>query len=165
MTWNLTTFGVQQRSCSSCIYRKDSPLDIKELEAQIADPNMRGYFKGYRVCHHSPNKTCCRGFWNRHKNKFNLGQIAIRLGLVQFVNDDFERNNMEDLFTVCKGKRDVKCRFVEMAPGDVRVYKVEYKQSKNWSVTVGRKWPTRFEALAFLKEKGWVVQVMEKDVA
>ena len=26
--------------------------------------------------------ACCRGFWNRHKDEFAVGQVAQRLGLV-----------------------------------------------------------------------------------
>ena len=78
-------FKVQSRSCTTCIYRKDSPLDIKKLEADIADPY--GGFKGYRICHHSKD-VCCRGFWNRWKNHFAIGQIAQRLNMVIFVTID-----------------------------------------------------------------------------
>ena len=78
---------VQKRACSTCIYRKDSALDLKKLEADVADPYMPGFFKGHRVCHHSDD-ACCRGFWNRHKDKFALGQIAQRLGFVKFVTVD-----------------------------------------------------------------------------
>ena len=78
-------FNVQAKACSTCIYRKDSPLDIAELEKQVAD--KYGGFKGHRICHHSED-VCCRGFWNRNKDKFQLGQIAQRLGLVRFVNVD-----------------------------------------------------------------------------
>lgn len=80
-------FKVQSKACSTCIYRKDSSLDITVLEAQIADKYMPGYFSGHRICHHS-NDVCCRGFWNRHKDKFSLGQIAQRLGFVKFVTVD-----------------------------------------------------------------------------
>lgn len=80
-------FKVQKKACSTCIYRKDSPLDLEKLEADVADPHMKGFFKGYRVCHHSKD-VCCRGFWNRHKDKFTLGQIAQRLGFVDFVAVD-----------------------------------------------------------------------------
>lgn len=78
-------FLVQDRACSTCIYRKDSPLDLNKLEAAVADKH--GGFKGHRICHHSKD-ACCRGFWNRHKDKFAMGQIAQRLGLVRFVDDD-----------------------------------------------------------------------------
>ncbi len=78
-------FKVQKKACASCIYRKDSGFDIKELEAQVAD--NYGGFKGHRICHHS-NDVCCRGFWNRHKNKFTMGQIAQRLKMVAFVTVD-----------------------------------------------------------------------------
>ncbi len=78
-------FEVQAKQCATCIYRTDSPLDLNKLEAQIKDPHMPGFFKGHRICHHSKT-ACCRGFWNRHKNNFTLGQIAQRLGLVREVN-------------------------------------------------------------------------------
>jgi len=76
---------VQKTQCSTCIYRPDSPLDLKKLEADVADGY--GGFKGHRVCHHSDD-ACCAGFWARHKNEFQLGQIAQRLGVVEFVQDD-----------------------------------------------------------------------------
>lgn len=81
---------VQQRMCATCIYRKDSSLNIKELERQIADPFMKGYFKGARLCHHAPDraKVVCKGFWDRHKDKFTAGQLAQRLKCVVFVNID-----------------------------------------------------------------------------
>lgn len=78
-------FAVQHRSCATCIYRKDSPLDAKELEARCADGY--GGFASFRICHHS-DSACCRGFWNRHKDQFALGQIAQRLKLVCFVHHD-----------------------------------------------------------------------------
>jgi hypothetical protein len=76
---------VQRRQCSTCIYRIDSPLDIKKLEADVSD--AYGGFRGFRVCHHS-NDACCAGFWARHKDNFQLGQIAQRLGVVRLVQDD-----------------------------------------------------------------------------
>lgn len=80
-------FLVQEKQCATCIYRKDSSLNIRELEAQISDPYLDGFFKGHRICHHSTT-ACCRGFWNRHKDKFTLGQLAQRMGFVKFVNID-----------------------------------------------------------------------------
>jgi hypothetical protein len=82
-------FEVQRQSCVTCIYRKDSPLDTKQLEAACADAH--GGFRSFRICHHS-DTACCRGFWNRHKNKFALGQIAQRLKLVRFVNHDNQKD-------------------------------------------------------------------------
>lgn len=78
-------FKVQKKMCSTCIYRPDSNLDLKVLEDQVRDPHMG--FKGHRVCHHSDD-VCCRGFWEKHKDKFTLGQIAQRLNKVVFVNVD-----------------------------------------------------------------------------
>lgn len=78
-------FEVQDRQCATCIYRKDSPLDLAKLESAVADDF--GRFTKFRICHHSKT-ACCRGFWDRHKDKFALGQIAQRLGLVKFVRHD-----------------------------------------------------------------------------
>lgn len=80
-------FAVQRRQCATCIYRKDSPLDLKKLERQIADPYMEGFFTAHRICHHS-DMACCSGFWSRHRDHFPLGQIAQRLGVVEFVEHD-----------------------------------------------------------------------------
>lgn len=78
---------VQRRQCESCIYRRDSPLDLKALEAAIADHRMEGHFRGSRVCHHSTDAVCA-GFWKRHKDHFDAGQLAQRLNIVQLVDDD-----------------------------------------------------------------------------
>lgn len=78
---------VQKKQCATCIYREDSPLDLERLEGEIADEH--GGFNGHRICHHAHKcEAVCAGFWARHKNKFQLGQIAQRLGLVEFVNVD-----------------------------------------------------------------------------
>lgn len=82
---------VQKTQCSTCIYRPDSPLDLKKLEAGVADGY--GGFTGHRICHHSDD-ACCAGFWARHKNEFQLGQIAQRLGVVKFVEDDTLRDKI-----------------------------------------------------------------------
>ncbi len=81
------TFRVQKKLCETCIYHKSSPLDLKKLEADVADGNMEGFFCGYRICHHSDD-VCCRGFWEAHKDDFQLGQIAQRLNMVEFVDVD-----------------------------------------------------------------------------
>lgn len=80
-------FHVQKKMCATCIYRQASTLDIKKLEADIADKNMAGYFRGFRICHHSKD-VCCRGFWEKHKDSFTMGQLAQRLGFVEFVDID-----------------------------------------------------------------------------
>jgi hypothetical protein len=81
-------FRVQRRMCKTCIYRPACPLDIKKLEADVAD--RHGGFSRHRQCHHTgrSNAACCRGFWDRHKDSFAGGQIAQRLGLVVFVDVD-----------------------------------------------------------------------------
>jgi hypothetical protein len=83
-------FQVQKHQCDSCIYRPQSSLDIAKLEAQIADPYMTGFFTGYRECHHAKRGSgvCCAGFWKRHSDSFTAGQLAQRLGYVEFVAVD-----------------------------------------------------------------------------
>lgn len=79
---------VQAQQCRTCIYRPDSTLDIRQLEAQIADRRMPGFFRRARACHHASMYVCCRGFWNQHKDHFTVGQLAQRLGLVTFITVD-----------------------------------------------------------------------------
>ena len=79
------TFRVQAKPCPTCTYRKDSSLDLKALENEVRDPYVG--FKGHRICHYTKD-VCCRGFWNAHKDEFAMGQIAQRLGFVEFVSVD-----------------------------------------------------------------------------
>ena len=83
-------FRVQRRLCATCIYRRDSPLDVQALEAQIADPRLPGFFRSYRACHHTSGaeSACCAGFWRRWKDRFTLGQLAQRLRRVRYVTVD-----------------------------------------------------------------------------
>lgn len=80
-------FKVQKRMCASCIYRPGCALSLEKLESDVADNVMPGFFMGHRICHHSVD-VCCRGFWNKHKDHFTAGQLAQRLGLVEFVTVD-----------------------------------------------------------------------------
>lgn len=71
MSTDAATLQVRKTMCATCIYRDDSPLDLAQLEAQVADDHMEGFFKGYRACHHHKGTTvCCRGFWEAHKDEF-----------------------------------------------------------------------------------------------
>jgi len=81
-------FKVQKQMCSSCIYRPESPLDLEALEDQVRDKYVG--FKGHRQCHHTKGKNaaCCRGFWNAHKDEFQMGQISQRLDMVEEVEID-----------------------------------------------------------------------------
>lgn len=82
---NRKGFLVQRTMCKTCIFRPDSPLDLKALLAEITDPS--GGFTGYRTCHHS-HDACCAGFWAKYSNDFAIGQIAQRLNIVTLVDDD-----------------------------------------------------------------------------
>jgi len=83
----MSGFRVRAKACPTCIYRKDLLWDIKKLEDQIRDKHIG--FKSHRICHHisDAGNICCRGFWNKHKNEFQAGQLAQRLGLVEFVKE------------------------------------------------------------------------------
>lgn len=83
---------VRTKQCATCIYFPQSHFNVVKLEHDIADERAKGHFKGYRVCHDTPGfpqtgpkSVCCRGFWDRHKDKFDMGQLAQRLGWVRFV--------------------------------------------------------------------------------
>lgn len=92
-----TTFFVQKKACRSCIYKLNSPLDLAKLEAEIADPQQTGFFKGYRICHATDGeqRICCAGFFARHSEDFQAGQVAKRLGLVKYVTVDHFRSPQE----------------------------------------------------------------------
>ena len=93
MTTEAPGFLVQRRMCATCIYRPGFGRDIEALEDQARE-RVRGkpidFFKSYRSCHHAKNKegVCCRAFWNRHRDKCQITQLAQRLKLVRFVDRD-----------------------------------------------------------------------------
>lgn len=99
------SFEVQRRQCETCIYKIDWPGGVERLEAQIADKRMPGHFSGFRVCHHS-GTACCNGFWSRHKDHFDRGQLAQRLGAVKFVDHDTlqasQGRKTKALFIACR---------------------------------------------------------------
>lgn len=82
------SFKVRASRCATCIYSKRTPIfrrTVEDLEDEVRDE--RGFFRGHRICHHTED-ACCRGFWNRHKDDFPVGQIAQRLGAVEFTDED-----------------------------------------------------------------------------
>ena len=80
---------VRKTMCQTCIYRDNSPLDREKLEAQCRD--QFGFLVKYRICHHhNKDETCCRGFWERHAEACTPTQIAMRLGVVVFTNENDE---------------------------------------------------------------------------
>lgn len=78
---------VQKHRCKTCIYRKDSPLNLQQLEDQVKDKYVG--FNKYRACHHATKgNVCCKGFWDHHKDEFPTGQITQHLNMVEFVTVD-----------------------------------------------------------------------------
>jgi len=83
------TLAVQRKTCATCIFT-DPVWRTGFLKAkldEIRDPNMPGFFTGWRQCHHS-KRAVCAGFWARYKDHFTMGQLAQRLDMVEFVEDD-----------------------------------------------------------------------------
>ena len=61
--------------------KESSPLGSAALEAEVADPGMRGHFSKYRVCHthHPARNVVCAGFAERHASECTPIQISERL--------------------------------------------------------------------------------------
>ena len=74
---------VRKKQCSSCIYFPQWEWDIERLEDACKDAH--GHFEYYRQCHHHDDDVCCRGFYNRHKDNCTNLQLAQRLGVIEFV--------------------------------------------------------------------------------
>ena len=75
---------VQKNQCATCVYKEGSPVDPGPLEDAIR--TKYGDFHSFRVCHSSEN-ACCAGFWEKHKDHFQMGQLAQRLDMVEWVQD------------------------------------------------------------------------------
>lgn len=83
------TLRVQRKTCATCIFTHSMWREgqLETLLDEIRDPRMAGFFTSFRVCHHSRDAVCA-GFWARHRDDFQAGQLAQRLNLVEFVHDD-----------------------------------------------------------------------------
>jgi hypothetical protein len=80
---------VQQKQCATCIFnvRFWSKKELSRFLVEIKDPHMRGHYYTHRICHHSKDAVCAK-FWAQYKDRFNVGQIAQRLNLVEYVDHD-----------------------------------------------------------------------------
>ena len=75
---------VREVQCETCIYRPDSPLDLRKLEDEVRGHG--GAFDGFRACHaHTTHTVCCRGFWDRHAARCTPAQIAQRTNSVDTI--------------------------------------------------------------------------------
>jgi hypothetical protein len=68
-----------------------------------------------------------------------------------------------DILTIRKTNVEVVVRFVEPYPGDWRVYKWEQHQCLNWTVTLGRRFASRSDALSFIQNRGYVISETRTD--
>lgn len=78
---------VRKAQCDQCLFS-----DKKIVSAKRATDVVKGCLKKdtYFICHKTqtedaPGDMCCRGFWDRFKDNFNLGRIAQRLKMVEFI--------------------------------------------------------------------------------
>ena len=79
---------VQKTQCETCIYRPETVYDTDELENLIRDPRDPTHFSTPRACHAVTGRTVvCRGFWDRHAEDFDLGQLAVRLDAVYTIDE------------------------------------------------------------------------------
>ena len=79
---------VQHAQCETCIYRADTAYNTKKLEDRVRDPRDPRHFTTSRACHAFRGRTVvCRGFWDRHAEDFDLGQIAVRLDAVYTIDE------------------------------------------------------------------------------
>jgi hypothetical protein len=85
---------VQRKACATCIFTSPvwRPGQLDALLDEVRDPHLPGHFRGHRVCHHSQDAVCA-GFWARYRDNFDLGQLAQRLNVVEFVDDDRLRHD------------------------------------------------------------------------
>jgi hypothetical protein len=66
-------------------------------------------------------------------------------------------NQLHDLLTLRKNTTEVVVWLGETTPNRWRVYQWNDGQYMNWRVTEGRWFPSRFDALRFLRENGYVI--------
>lgn len=95
---------VQEKQCKTCVYLPNSPIRAEDLEERLIDPRMEGHFTGFRICH-SSRTACCAGFWKKHKDHFDFGQLAQRLNWVEFVQDDVPTAISKDVARSWREKR------------------------------------------------------------
>jgi hypothetical protein len=62
-----------------------------------------------------------------------------------------------EILTVRKKDREVTIQLVQPSTGGWRVYLWESQQPRSWDVTVGRRFPSRSDALAFLEARGYAL--------
>jgi hypothetical protein len=79
---------IQKNKCSQCLFSKNKIVSNNRMKSII---NACIYNDTFFICHKtqvtgSNEQICCRGFWDKYKNNFNLGRISQRLGTVQEVS-------------------------------------------------------------------------------
>ena len=78
---------VRKTKCDQCLFSNNRIVSAKRATDVIKSCIKKDTFF---VCHKTqtedaPDQMCCRGFWDQFKNHFNLGRIAQRLKMVEFI--------------------------------------------------------------------------------
>lgn len=80
---------VQSKPCNQCLFTKNRIVSKERATSIVKDSLKKDTFF---VCHKSSiegdghGEVCCKTYWDRYKNQFNLGRIAQRLDVVKFVD-------------------------------------------------------------------------------
>lgn len=80
---------VQKEKCNQCLFTKNMVVKNNARRTEIIKGALAK--DTFFVCHKSSiakdghGDVCCRGFWDKFKNDFNLGRIAQRLNFVNEV--------------------------------------------------------------------------------
>lgn len=79
--------NIQKAKCDQCLFTKNMVVKNNTRRTEIIKSALNN--DTYFICHKSSiasnGDVCCRGFWDKFKNDFNLGRIAQRLNFVNEV--------------------------------------------------------------------------------
>jgi len=74
-------FRVQGSKCDQCLFSDNKIVNDDRKEEVLRTTLKKDTFF---VCHKTDD-VCCKGYWDKYKDKFTVGQIAQRLNLMKEV--------------------------------------------------------------------------------
>lgn len=81
--WREGALHVQAEKCATCIFRPGNLMSLEKgrVEGMVAEAVQ---IAGVIPCHDTLGglENICRGFWDVHRNRVGLLQVAERMGLV-----------------------------------------------------------------------------------
>lgn len=81
---------VMNQQCNECLFSKNKVVSDERRHEIIKECLKSGK---YFICHKATIKgqdVCCRAYWDKFKDEFNLGRIVQRCGGPTFVILDIE---------------------------------------------------------------------------